>query len=82
MFDRPRWFTGIAVLLSFVSLHALNAQEREELYGALLELGNWSLWTAVEDRQGRAAEAPAARGAAADVSPAAGAHRVGGRDGL
>jgi hypothetical protein len=29
MFDRPRWFTGIAVLLSFVSLHALNAQDEE-----------------------------------------------------
>ena len=29
MFDRPRWFTGIALLLSFVSFHALKAQDEE-----------------------------------------------------
>jgi hypothetical protein len=29
MFDRPRWFPGIALLLWFVSLHALNAQDEE-----------------------------------------------------
>jgi hypothetical protein len=29
MFDRSRWFTGIALLLSFVSLHTLNAQDAE-----------------------------------------------------
>ena len=29
MFDRPRWFTGIGLLLSFVSFQALNAQDEE-----------------------------------------------------
>ena len=29
MFDRPRWFPGIALLLSFVSLQALKAQDEE-----------------------------------------------------
>src|ERR1700736_1518233 len=29
MFDRPRWFPGIALVLSFVSLHALYAQDEE-----------------------------------------------------
>jgi hypothetical protein len=29
MFDRPRWFTGIALLLSFISCQALKAQDEE-----------------------------------------------------
>jgi hypothetical protein len=29
MFDRPRWFPGIAVLLLFVPFHVLNAQDEE-----------------------------------------------------
>jgi hypothetical protein len=36
MFDRPRWFSGIALLLSFVSLHALNAQDEESNSNQLL----------------------------------------------
>ena len=36
MFDRPRWFSGIALLLSFVSLQALNAQDEEPNSNQLL----------------------------------------------
>src|ERR1700675_3665547 len=36
MFDRPRWFPGIALVLSFVSLHALYAQDEESNANLLL----------------------------------------------
>jgi hypothetical protein len=36
MFDRPRWFPGIALLLWFVSLHGLNAQDEESNANQLL----------------------------------------------
>ncbi len=36
MFDRPRWFSGLALLLSFVSLQALNAQDEEPNSNQLL----------------------------------------------
>lgn len=36
MFDRPRWFPGIALLLWFVSLHGLNAEDEESNANQLL----------------------------------------------
>jgi hypothetical protein len=36
MFDRPRWFPGIALLLWFISLHGLNAQDEESNANQLL----------------------------------------------
>jgi hypothetical protein len=36
MFDRPRWYPGIALLLWFVSLHGLNAQDEESNANQLL----------------------------------------------
>ena len=36
MFERPRWFPGIALVLSFVSLHALHAQDEESNANLLL----------------------------------------------
>ncbi len=36
MFDRPRWFPGIALLLWFVSLHGLNAEDEEPNANQLL----------------------------------------------
>ena len=36
MFDRPRWFPGIALVLSLVSLHALYAQDEESNANLLL----------------------------------------------
>jgi hypothetical protein len=36
MFDRPRWFPGIALLLSFVSMQALKAQDEEASANQLL----------------------------------------------
>src|SRR6202163_3497532 len=36
MFERPRWFPGIALVLSFVSLHALYAQDEESNANLLL----------------------------------------------
>jgi hypothetical protein len=36
MFDRPRWFPGIALLLSLISLHPLNAQDEESNANQLL----------------------------------------------
>jgi hypothetical protein len=49
---------GRALALAILHRNGYNLtpREREELYGALLEVGNWSLCPAVEDRQGRAAE--------------------------
>ena len=36
MFDRPRWFPGIALLLCFVPLHPINAQDEEANANQLL----------------------------------------------